>query len=178
MNKTLTITTILLLLAGCGADNAAPSLADAKEGSSPSYTHKPQGPVAIEYRIIGAPIVGQPLAIDIEVRSLMGVQEITLNYRINDSTALEFTEAQPAQLTLAPSNDPSPVVQQVRLVPLREGRVFLNVSASVDADGSTLSTAIAIPIQVGAAPRQPETNGNLTTGESGEALHSLPASET
>jgi hypothetical protein len=178
MNRTLSIFPILLLLAGCGSDEATPALADIKEGSPSSYTHKPQGPVAIEYRIIGAPIVGQPLAIDIEVRSLLGAQEITLNYRINDATAMEFTEAQPAQLTLAPSNDPAPVVQQVRLVPLREGRVFLNVSASVDADGSRLSTAIAIPIQVGAAPRETETNGTLTTGESGEPLHSLPASET
>ncbi len=178
MNRTLTIIATLLLVAGCGSDNAAPTLADAKSDVPSSYTHKPQGPVAIEYRIIGAPIVGQPLAIDIEVRSLMGAQEIELNYRINDSTALEFTEAQPAQLTLAPSNDPAPVVQQVRLVPLREGRVFLNVSASVDADGSTLSTAVAIPIQVGAAPRQTEENGTLTTGQSGEPLHSLPASES
>ena len=124
MNRTLCIIATLLLLAGCGPDAAAPSLADMKADSPRSYTHKPQGPVAIDYRIIGAPIVGQPLAIDVEVRSLMGAQEITLNYRINDSTALEFTAAQPEQLTLAPTNDPAPVVQQVRLVPPRAGRVF------------------------------------------------------
>ena len=178
MNRTFYLIATILVLAGCGSENPAPTLVDSKSDSPSSYTHKPQGPVAIEYRIIGAPIVGQPLAIDIEVRSLMGAQEITLSYRINDSTALEFTEAQPEQLTLAPSNDPAPVVQQVRLVPLREGRVFLNVSASVDADGSTLSTAIAIPVQVGAAPRQTEENGTLTTDESGEAVHSLPATES
>jgi hypothetical protein len=177
MNRIIFTFSTLFLLAGCGSDDTPPSLEDLKSGAPVTYTAKPQGPVTIEYRIIGAPIVGQPLAIDIEVRSLLGPQAISLTYRINDSTAMEFTEAQPAQLSIAPTNDNAPSLQQVRLVPLREGRVFLNVSASVDDDGNTLSTAIAIPIQVGSAPRQTEENGTLTTDESGAAVHSLPGTE-
>ncbi len=73
--------------------------------------------------------------------------------------------------------DDAPTVQQVRLVPLREGRLFLNVSASIEVDGGLVSSAVAIPVQVGAAPRQPETNGTLATDENGEAIHSLPATE-
>lgn len=177
MNRIIITITTLFLLAGCGTEDAAPSPEDLKSGAPVTYTAKPQGPVTIDYRIIGAPIVGQPLAIDIEVRSLLGPQAISLTYRINDSTAMELTDAQPAQLSIAPTNDDAPSLQQVRLVPLREGRVFLNVSASVDDDGNTLSTAIAIPIQVGSAPRQTENNGTLTTDESGAAVHSLPGTE-
>jgi hypothetical protein len=179
MNRTISVIAALIFLAGCGAEEDAAPVTGLKDRSdvAASITAKPQGPVTIDYRIIGAPIVGQPLAIDIEVKSLLGPQTITVSYRINDSTAMELMESQPAQLSIAPTNDEAPSLQQVQLVPLREGRLFLNVAASVDVDGSAMSTAIAIPIQVGAAPRQPEANGTLTTDESGEPLRSLPATE-
>ena len=179
MNRSISLIAMLMLLAGCGSDDAGAPVADHKANPDvlTSMTNKPQGPVTIDYRIIGAPIVGQPLAIDVEIKSLLGPQEITVTYRINDPTAMEFVESQPTQLSIAPTNDEAPVLQQVRLIPLREGRQFLNVAASVDVDGNTISTAIAIPIQVGSAPRQPEDNGTLTTDETGAAIRSLPGSE-
>ena len=145
-------------LAACSettTDSAPPAAADDLTPTSLDTTS--QNPVAIDYRIIGTPIVGQPLAIDIEVRSLLGPQPITLRYRINDSTAMELGESQPAQVSLAPMADDAPTVQQVRLVPLREGRLFLNVAASIEVESGQVSSAIAIPVQVGAAPSVPET---------------------
>jgi hypothetical protein len=62
-------------------------------------------------------------------------------------------------------------------VPLREGRLFLNVSASVKGQEALLSSVTAIPIQVGAAPRVIQENGELTTDENGELIRSLPATE-
>ena len=180
MNRlhTLIMATLTAGLAACGdvATDTAPQ-ATTPNPASAGLAVKPQSPVVIDYRIIGTPIVGQPLAIDIEVRSLLGPQQITLQYRINDSTAMELTESQPAEVSIAPVADNAPSVQQVRLVPLREGRLFLNVAASIEVEGGQISSAMAIPVQVGAAPRQPETNGTLTTDENGEAVHSLPASE-
>ncbi len=178
MTRLLLIATCTLLLTGCSSDDAVSPAGDSKPAAAESFTHKPQGPVTIDYRIIGAPIVGQPLAVNVEVQSLLGPQQIVLSYRINDSTALEFAASQPAQLSIAPSNDDRPSVQQVSLVPLREGRVFLNVAASVDVDGRTLSTAIAIPIQVGSAPRQVDSNGTVGADATGQAIHSLPAAES
>ncbi len=145
-------------LAACSettTDSAPQAAADDLAPTSLDTTS--QNPVAIDYRIIGTPIVGQPLAIDIEVRSLLGPQPITLRYRINDSTAMELGESQPAQVSLAPMADDAPTVQQVRLVPLREGRLFLNVAASIEVESGQVSSAIAIPVQVGAAPSVPET---------------------
>jgi len=43
--------------------------------------------------------------------------------------------------------------QQVTVIPQREGRFYLNVSASMEIPDGTLSTVMAIPIQVGNAPR-------------------------
>ena len=71
-----------------------------------------------------------------------------------------LAEAQPAQLSVAPMADGAPLVQQVRLVPLREGRLFLNVhldgmEAAHDAmagregvfAAAIRGTAVTIPIQ-------------------------------
>ncbi len=179
MNRTTLLLLALSMLAACGTDTDSTQVADQgnKTSDVSTMTAKPQGPVSIDYRIIGTPILGQPLAIDLEVTSTVGPQAVTLSYRVNDSTAMEFMESQPSETTIAPSSDEGPSLQQVRLVPLREGRLFLNVSASVEIDGGTVSTSMAIPIEVGTAERQIEENGVITTDENGNPIHALPASE-
>lgn len=141
---------------------------------------KPMGPVTVAYRIVGEPVVGQPVAVELDVRSTLGPKPVTIRYRINDSSAMQLAESQPDAVTMAPNADgvdASAGVQQVRVIPLREGRIYLNVSASVDMDDGTMSTVTAIPIQVGDAPRVLEEQGELTTDEEGNALRVLPAKE-
>ena len=58
-----------------------------------------------------------------------------------------------------------------------KGVLFLNVSVSIETDDGTMSSVTAIPIQVGAAPRQAQDNGELVTDEDGEQVRSLPAKE-
>ena len=140
-------------------------------------TTKLQGPVRISYRIIGEPIVGQPVAIDLQFQSSLGPQPFNVSYRINDSTALEFPEAQAARATIAPSTGEEFAAQQVTVVPMREGRLYLNVAAQVQTDTGSVSSVTAVPIQVGKAPRELLDNGTVTTDENGERIRSLPASE-
>jgi len=186
MRTTIIVTALALTLTGCGGDAESPAdevQVDAsapevsfKPGPASDHTVKPQGPVQISYRIIGTPIVGQPIAIDLQVQSVLGPQEVTLSFRINDSTAMQFPEAQPASVSIAPTSDSSPSLQQVRVIPLREGRLYLNVSADVEADDGTYSTVTAIPIQVGGAPvRVPQEQGTVTTDEDGEQVRVLQA---
>jgi hypothetical protein len=144
-----------------------------KSSPSDGRTIKPHGPVSITYKIIGAPIVGQAVAIDLQVVSNVGPQAITLTYRVNDTTAMQFPEAQPPSVSIAASNNLEPLFQQVRVIPLREGRLFLNVSASMETEGGTVSTVTAIPIQVGPAVRQQQESGTVTTDEDGEAIRVL-----
>ena len=148
-----------------------------KPGASSDHTVKPQGPVTIAYKIIGTPVVGQPVAVDLKVKSTLGPQAITLSYRVNDSTAMQFSEDQALQVSIAPTNDQAPSLQQVRVIPMREGRLFLNVSATMQTEGGTISTVTAIPIQVGAAPREIQGNGEVMLDENGELIRSLPAKE-
>lgn len=176
---------LALALTACGGGDAEPPAGEAqldatapqvgfKPGPGSDHTVKPQGPVQISYRIVGTPIVGQPVAIDLQVQSVLGPQAVTLSYRINDATAMQFPDAQPASVSIAPSADASPSLQQVRVIPLREGRLYLNVSADVEQSDGTYSTVAAIPIQVGGAPvRAPQEHGTVTTDEGGEQVRVL-----
>jgi len=119
----------MLIAAGCGngsvdkdageaAAMASTDSVNAKPQAGDIRTAKPQGPVTITYKVIGTPIVGQPVGIDLQVQSTLGPQEIVLSYRINDSTAMQFVAAQPARVSIAPTDDVEPSLQQVRVVPM------------------------------------------------------------
>jgi hypothetical protein len=110
-------------------------------------------PYNISYRIVGTPIVGSPVTIALRVESAVGRRPLTLQYRINDASAMIFAEAQLASVSLEPVADEDFVMQQVTVVPQREGRSYLNVSASSDTGEGTLSTVAAIPIQISSSSR-------------------------
>ena len=153
-----------------------PSVTFTPAGDAPA-TSTPIGPVSLSYRIIGKPVIGQPIAIDLNVKSMMGTQPVTIKYRINDATAIQLAKSQPEAVTMVPSAAAAGDVggrQQVTIIPMREGRLYLNVSASVETETGSMSTVTAIPIQVGDAPRELQDHGELATDESGEAIRVLP----
>jgi len=159
-----------------GADAETP-VAVATPDEKYSITGKPQGPVRINYRIIGTPVVGQPVTIDLKVESTVGDVPITLSYGTNDSTAMSFPESQQRMVSLAFVDDERTSGQQVTFIPAREGRLFLNVTAHLQTDTGSLQTVTAVPIQVGAAPRELQENGVVTTDENGELIREMPASD-
>ena len=154
----------------------APSVTFTPEkGTAPAGA--PSGPISVSYRIIGKPVVGQPVAIDLRFVSLVSDRPVNVSYRINDPTAMRLAESQPESLSVAPAADDGGRPQQVTIVPLREGRLYLNVAASIDTENGSLSTVTAIPIQVGEAPRSVQQNGVAGMDENEEAIRSLPAQE-
>jgi hypothetical protein len=159
-----------------GAKNEAPVAVLTPEEKF-SVTGKPQGPVRIDYRIIGTPVVGQPVTIDLKVESNVGDAPVTLSYGTNDSTAMSFPEAQQRMVSLAFVDDERTAGQQVTVIPAREGRLFLNVTAHMQTDTGSLQTVTTVPIQVGAAPRELQQNGVLTTDGNGELIREMPASD-
>jgi len=142
-----------------------------------NVTGKPAGPVKVSYRIIGTPVVGLPVTIDLLVESYVEDVPITLNYGTNDSTAIAFPESQLQSVVVAFIDDERKSSQQVTVIPMREGRLFLNVAAQMQTETGSLQTVTAIPIQVGAAPREVQEQGVVTTDESGELIREMPASE-
>ena len=138
---------------------------------------KPSGPIAVSYRIIGKPVVGQPVAIELKFDSSLGETPLAVAYRINDATAMRLADSQPATITVAAAVNDAGSSQRVTVIPMREGRLYLNVSASVDTGEGSMSTVTAIPIQVGNTPRVFHENGAAGTDENGDAIRALPAQE-
>jgi len=175
------------MLAACGGDQQAPAAQQGAATETPvavltpdekySITGKPQGPVRIDYRIIGTPVVGQPVTVDLNVKSNVGDVPVTLSYGTSDTTSMTFPETQQRRVSLAFVDEERTAGQQVTLIPTREGRLFLNVTAHVQTDTGSLQTVTAVPIQVGAAPRELQENGVVTTDENGELIREMPASD-
>lgn len=189
-NSNMTLLAMALLVTACG--NGGVDQMTGQEGAdvattSPSVTFTPEndgaamaspsGPIQISYRIIGKPIVGEPLAIDLRITSTLEDQPFNVSYRINDVTAMRLPESQPASVVVVPNIGEDFTTQQVIVIPLREGRLYLNVAAEFDTGDGTMSTVTAIPIQVGSGTRVLQENGVVMTDENGELIRSLPAKE-
>jgi hypothetical protein len=156
---------------------AAPEVA-AQAADAEASAGKPTAPIAIDYTVVGTPVVGQPVSINLEVSSMLPGRAVTLNYRINDARNLVFPQAQAQRVALGVLGDSDRAAQQVIVVPQREGRLYLNVSAEVETEQGTLLKSMAIPIQVGSAPRELQTNGEVSQDADGEAIVSMPGDET
>jgi hypothetical protein len=177
-----------MTLAACqnGSDDPAGSEADAAAGTVHSKPKsaaepraaggRPSAPINLDYEIMGTPVVGLPLSINLKASSSLD-QPIRVNYRINDTTSLRFSDVQAETVSLVPIGDGAFSAEQVTVIPQREGRLFLNVSAEIDTEIGRMAKVMAIPIQVGSMRPTPQINGELTTDEEGEALISMPAQE-
>lgn len=175
-------TAAMIFLAACGNDTGTVTSeagsAEGKDAGAAYRTSEVQSPVEITYKVIGTPIIGQPIALNLQFRSSFGVTPYTVTYSVNDETALQMAEAQSVSVSIAPSTADERVAQQVTVVPLREGRLYLNVEAVIETENGSMRTVTAVPIQVGAAaPRRIIENGEVTTDEDGNLIRSLPAKE-
>ena len=135
---------------------------------------KPTAPIDFEYEVIGNAIIGSPVSINVVVTSDHG--PVTVQYSIIDGSSMMF---QPGQVERLEIVDPSSgSVQQLSVIPQREGRIYINVSAEIQAEDGLNIRSIAIPIQVGSAPDQPTVNGEVMEGPGGETVISMPAQES
>ncbi|HEX7063051.1 MAG TPA: hypothetical protein VF200_13850 [Woeseiaceae bacterium] len=165
--------------AGSGGGDATP-VAEATPESAAAAAKpagKPSAPVDIDYDVIGTPVVGQPVSIDLSVKSTRGEAPVRLRYRVLDGQSMSFPATQARDVALRVGAT-EPAIRQITVVPQREGRLYVNVTAEVDTDAGTLIKAIAIPVQVGSGPAEREPNGTLEQDPDGDAVISLPADET
>jgi hypothetical protein len=153
-----------------GSAKPAPAVADTS-GASPG---KPMAPISIQYEVIGNPIIGQPVLINVEVSSAEG--PVDVQYSITDGSALMFQQGQVERYQFAGTSEDS--MRQVSVIPQREGRLYVNVSAEVQTPGGPMMRSMAIPIKVGAAPEEATINGELKVGPEGETVISMPAQES
>ncbi len=186
--------TVLLSLGACNEESKEPASTESAPvvtaskpaaaaiatatGTGSTSQGKPSVPISMQYEILGNPIVGQPVAINVQVRSTSGNQPVTVQYSINDSSALVFQAGQVESLQFtANAEKKADSQQQLAVIPQREGRLYVNVSAEIQTPDGSMIKSMAIPIQVGSAPEKPEINGELVEGPDGETVISKPAKE-
>lgn len=159
----------LPLMAACSDGNDTV----ATQSKAPAVTSmsKPTAPVDMSYEIVGRPVVGRPILINVKVSSTAG--PVDVSYSITDNSAVSFQQGQVEHLRLVEPSQSA--MQQLSVVPLREGRVFVNVSAEVQTANGIKIRSMAIPIKVGSAPQEAVVNGELKEGPDGETVISMPA---
>lgn len=178
-----------LCISACGTDDTPQNAAEVApvelaktapdvsfKPASDDYTgtvSKPGAPYSISYRIIGTPIIGSPVVVDLKVATSLGPRPVRFNYRINDASSMSFAESQPSSVKVAFADNEKSLQQQVTVIPQREGRFYLNVSASFDDETGTTSTVTAIPIQVGTGSRELQEHGRVESDENGESVRVL-----
>ena len=179
--RNLAVATVASIgLFACGGEETVETVtSSADDSAKPSVDNyvstvvKPGSPYSVNYRIIGTPIVGSPVTVNLRVESNQGTQPLNLDYRINDATSMILAESQPASVRMEPAGDDAAFTQQVTVIPQREGRFYLNVSAYFETVDGTMSTVTAIPIQVGVGSRELQPHGEVQTDENGEAVRVL-----
>jgi hypothetical protein len=180
----LFFTALVLGLTACGGDNATPPAAQQQaveeEGAAAAndFVRTPARPgtlFKVDYRIIGTPVVGSPVSIDLEIESTLGDEPVEIGYQIPDPSALAMDEAQPRTLTRAPLAGERRIRERVTVIPQREGRLFINVRTSRSDDDGSASTMISIPIHVGNVDTSLRERGELETDAEGEATRILPS---
>jgi len=180
--KNLTIFAVaLFVLSACGSDKAGEPAAVVALDPDPKSADPelagavvtPGSPYRVSYQIIGTPVVGSPITVDLQVESLLESRPVNLEYRIRDASSMMLAESQPASVRMEPAANENVFKQLVTVIPQREGRFYLNVSASFETESGTTSTVTAIPIQVGAGMRELQENGEVQVDAEGEAVRVL-----
>ena len=158
MKTWLTLAACIGLIAGCGdvtpagtgtttpAPAAGEPLAGAEQGA----------PMTLGYNVIGNPIVGQQVAVEITISTDLDDRPIRLSYRPAEAGSLEFPDSQSPSIEVVPVAGSPLRPQQVTVIPQRDGRVFLTVSASVDTDRGGIMKSLSVPLEVRPAPLDSE----------------------
>lgn len=163
--RILLLASLATLAAACGdvstSSSTSPAGAEPTSGTalSPDITG---APLTLGYEVLGNPVVGKPVGVEVSMDTDLDNRPVTLAYRVSEANSLTFPESQATEVDVVPvaGADLRPV--QVTVIPQRDGRVFLNVTATIETDTGSVKKAIAIPLQV--APR-PLSEDELSENE-------------
>jgi hypothetical protein len=165
------------VLIACGNSSveepAESAVAQQKERSTDVIETPAGAPFAIRYNVIGTPVVGSPVTLDLQIVSAMGSQPVEISYEIPDPSAMMLHEAQPESLMAEFDAQKKAIGERVTVIPQREGRLYLNVSAAVMTEGGRVSSVMSVPIHVGEIDTGLVEHGEVEFTEDGEAVKVL-----
>jgi len=145
-----------------------------KETAAAPFTSpgKPLPPIDIEYSIVGAPSIGQP--VEIRLRTGAPAALTALNIALSGSERLQVP-ADVAHLQLAFAAASERRVETIHVTPLTSGRHYLSVLAQAEIDGRLQARSVTIPIDVGGAPVESPQPAPTVRDAAGQRIVILPA---
>ena len=147
------ITGVLVTAVGGAACQPADDVQEPARSNAPAPPSGPveNVPIALDYTLVGMPLVGEPVAVNLEVSTPGSDQAVRLTYRSAEEGDMSFPETQAATTTLPPLTNGAARRHQFSLIPQREGRIYVVVSAELETERGATIKSLSVPVQVGRA---------------------------
>tara|TARA_Y100000766_G_scaffold281988_1_gene294429 strand:- start:1257 stop:1706 length:450 start_codon:yes stop_codon:yes gene_type:complete len=142
----LSIVFVSFCLFGCNNQDASDTYQDIKSDQVP--TNFDNDLISIDYEILNLPKINETVLVNLLISSADKTEEIYLNYQIMIEEDLKFNENQLRDIKISPKSDGTDHNLQVSLIPLRKGRVFFVISATINYEKKSLAKTLSIPLNV------------------------------
>ena len=104
--------------------------------------------ISIDYEILNTPKINETVLVNLLISSADKTEEIHLRYQITIEEDLKFNENQLRDIKLTPKMDGTDHNLQISMTPLRKGRVFFVISATINYKKKSVTKTLSIPLNV------------------------------
>ena len=104
--------------------------------------------ISIDYEILNTPKINETVLVNLSISSADRTEEIHLSYQITIEEDLKFNENQLRDIKLTPKMDGTDHNLQISLIPMRKGRVFFVISATINYEKKSVAKTLSIPLNV------------------------------
>ena len=104
--------------------------------------------ISIDYEILNTPKINETVLVNLSISSADRTEEIHLSYQITIEEDLKFNENQLRDIKLTPKMDGTDHNLQISLIPMRKGRVFFVISATINYEKKSVGKTLSIPLNV------------------------------
>ena len=104
--------------------------------------------ISIDYEILNTPKINETVLVNLLISSADKTEDMHLRYQITIAGDLKFNENQLRDIKLTPKMDGTDHNLQISLIPLRKGRVFFVISATINYEKKSVTKTLSIPLNV------------------------------
>ena len=142
----LSIVFLSFCLFGCNNQHASDTYQDIKSEQIDSNFDEDM--ISIDYEILNTPKINETVLVNLLIGSSDKTEEIHLRYQIPIEEDLKFNENQLRDIKLTPKMDGTDHNLQISLIPMRKGRVFFVISATINYEKKSVAKTLSIPLNV------------------------------
>ena len=148
MKKTHLISMVFIsfCLFGCGNQDEGDIYQDIKLEQIDSNFD--ENIISIDYEILNTPKINETVLVNLLISSADKTEEMHLRYQITIEEDLKFNENQLRDIKLTPKMDGTDHNLQISMTPLRKGRVFFVISATINYEKKSVTKTLSVPLNV------------------------------